>query len=68
MAQRKLRLFVIDKYLSYDIDGMLCVFAKDEEHAWEVLKEKDKDAYWYCDHLKFREVTEPEALVCWGGG
>lgn len=67
MARRKLRLFVIDKGLACN-DGMLCVFAKDEKHAWKVLEEQDKCAHRYCKHLKFREVTEPEALACWGGG
>lgn len=39
-------LFVWESVLSDYTEGMVCVFAKNEKEAWDLLETKDHTAWW----------------------
>ena len=69
-----LKLFVWENVLTDYTDGMICVLARTESEAIDLLALKDPLAFnAITDDSKKsmpkpKVVTEPEAFVVWGGG
>ena len=79
----KLHLFVWESVLSDYTEGIAFCFAKNEQHAWELLKKEDETAWFSIrgrvndDNRKPEQlpvsarplkVNEPSSFVIWGGG
>jgi hypothetical protein len=74
MLKNKKYLFVWEGVLTDYTSGMVCVFAKNEKDAWDLLKKKDLYAWASLGGenldkaIKPCKVTKSEAFVVWGGG
>jgi hypothetical protein len=64
-----LTLWVMEGVLTDYTDGLVCVLARTEGEAWDLLKAKDRAAEFVLrqDGATFRRIESPEAFVVWGG-
>lgn len=72
----KLKLFVWEGVLTDYTDGLVCILARDEAHAWRLLKRKDPTAWWTLqgqprnrrgEAIRPRVINRPGAFLVWGG-
>jgi hypothetical protein len=69
-----LKLYVWEDVLCDYTCGLICILAKSEDAAWQLLKETNDVAHWSLTEGSSAETSHPKvydspcAFVSWGGG